>query len=193
MRGIKKLMQIWRTKNERKQLYFTLKGKAKENDVELIPLKIKEIPVHEGVRLKCLVPQCEFYGACRICPPNLPPVSEVRAALRYFSHGFLVVFHSAPISYEEAPEVEIKLLEAVEQLEKLSWSLGYYRSMGLVVGGCKLCEHCAPLGEPCRHPYRARPSPEGLGMDLTLLARRKGIPLKWPPGEEVFFLGLLLI
>jgi len=187
------LLQVWRKQEERRNLFRILSTKAKEYGMDLVPLKIKEIPVHEGVRLKCLVPQCEYYGACRICPPNLPPVTEIRAALKYFSQGYLAVLKCPAVKREEVDKIEMVLLEAVGQMEKICWTMGYYRAMGLAVGGCKLCTSCAPLGEPCRHPYRARPSPEGLGVDLTLLARKKNILIKWPPEKEMIFLGLLLL
>jgi predicted metal-binding protein len=187
------LLHIWRKQEERRNLFRVLSTKANEYGIDLVPLKIKEIPVHEGVRLKCLVPQCEYYGNCRICPPNLPPLNEIRAALKYFSRGYLAVLKCPAVKREEADKIEMILLEAVGQMEKICWTRGYYRAMGLVVGGCKLCPSCAPLGEPCRHPYRARPSPEGLGIDLTLLARKKNIPLQWPPEKEMVFLGLLVL
>lgn len=187
------MLQLWRKKEEKKQLLQYLGTKAKERGVDLIPVAMREIPVHEGVRLKCLAPQCEFYGGCRICPPNLPSLTEIRAALKYFSQGYLAVLRCPALTKEEVNQVETTLLEAVGELEKTCWAMGYYRAMGLVVGGCKLCERCAPLNEPCRHPYRARPSPEGLGIDLTMLARKKNIPLKWPPENEMIFLGLLLL
>lgn len=187
------MLKFWCRKKERRQLFRVLKIKAQEFGVDLIPVSMRDISVHEGVRLKCLVPQCEFYGTCRVCPPNLPSISEIRDALKYFSQGYLVVFKHAAVTQAEINGVEMSLMKAVEELEKITWSKGYYRAMGLVVGGCKLCERCTPLNEPCRHPYRARPSPEGLGIDLTLLARKKNIPLKWPPEAEMIFLGLLLL
>ena len=78
---------------------------------------------------------------------------------------------------------------------KRQWilSLALVFIMGLVVGGCKLCETCSPPGEPCRHPYKARPSPEGFGIDITEVARSAGVRLEWPPRKHVTFLGLLLV
>jgi predicted metal-binding protein len=61
------------------------------------------------------------------------------------------------------------------------------------VGGCKLCSECAPRGEPCRHPFKARPSPEGFGIDITELAREAGVPVEWPPREVVSFIGLVFV
>jgi len=178
---------------KQKTIFLTLREEAEKRGLQIIPLKMREIPVHEGVRLKCLVPLCEFYSVCRVCPPHLPSVSEFRRALTYFSQAFLLVLRHEAVSREEVAKPEIALLQAVQALEKTAWQHGYYRAMGLAVGGCKLCERCAPLNEPCRHPFQARPSPEGLGIDLTLLARRKGLPLAWPPTGEYLLLGMLLL
>jgi predicted metal-binding protein len=187
------LFNYWRNKKKKRLLLSLLEKKAAEANLAVIVVSPKEITVHEGVRLKCLVPQCEYYGVCRLCPPNLPPVSEIRAALSYFQQAYLVVLRYPPVAREEVWKPEKILLDTVNELEKVAWSKGFYRAAGLVVGGCKLCERCAPLHEPCRHPYRARPSPAGLGIDITMLAKRKGIPLSWPPGDELIFLGLLLV
>ena len=180
-------------KKKRNSLFLTLQEEAAKKGVQVIPLKMHELPVHEGVRLKCLAPLCEFYGVCRVCPPHLPSVSEFRRALTYFSQAYLLVLRYAAVGREEVAKPEIELLHAVHALEKAALQNGYYRAMGLAVGGCKLCTNCAPLNEPCRHPFLARPSPEGLGIDLTLLARRKGLPLSWPPSGEYLLLGMLLL
>jgi predicted metal-binding protein len=150
----------------------------------------------ESIRLKCLVPVCEFYDNCKVCPPNIPGVTEFREALQSYSKAFLVVLREKIKDindYREDFSVELKLAEIVSALELAAFHHGYYLAMGLCVGGCKLCPECAPAGEPCRHPFKARPSPEGFGIDITGLAREAGVPMEWPPKEYVNFLGLLLV
>ena len=95
--------------------------------------------------------------------------------------------------YREDFSTELKLAEIVSALELAAFQHGYYLAMGLCVGGCKLCPECAPSGEPCRPPFKARPSPEGFGIDITGLAREAGVPMEWPPKKFVNFLGLLLV
>ena len=56
-----------------------------------------------------------------------------------------------------------------------------------------MCDECAPMGEPCRHPFKAHPSPEGFGIDITELARDAGVQVEWPPKEYVNFIGLMLV
>jgi predicted metal-binding protein len=158
----------------------SLRAVARKWGAEIYPLDVKKINPMESVRLKCLVPLCEFYDACKICPPNIPGVAEFREKIINIE------------DYHTDYSAELKLAETVSALELAAFQQGNYLAMGLCVGGCKLCPQCAPPGEPCRHPFKARPSPEGFGIDITGLAREAGVPLEWPPKEYVNFLGLLL-
>ncbi len=174
----------------------SLKAVARKRGAELYPLDVKKINPMESIRLKCLVPLCEFYDACKICPPNIPGVAEFREALQSYSRAFLVVLREKIINIEDYHtdySAELKLAETVSALELAAFQQGYYLALGLGVGGCKLCPECAPPGEPCRHPFKARPSPEGFGIDITGLARQAGVALEWPPKEYVSFLGLVLV
>lgn len=177
-------------------LKHSLRAEARKWGVEIYPLDVKKINPMESIRLKCLVPVCEFYDNCKVCPPNIPGVTEFREALQSYSVAFLVVLKEKIKDindYREDFSTELKLVEIVSALELAAFQHGYYLAMGLCVGGCKLCPECAPPGEPCRHPFKARPSPEGFGIDITGLAREAGVPLEWPPKEFVNFLGLLLV
>lgn len=156
-----------------------------------------DIEVRESVRLKCLVPLCEYYGVCRLCPPHLPPLDEIRAALKYYHAGVLVAlkFPLSGVKLEQFRDdfsYEIKLLKLVHRLENIAQWGGYREAIGLAVGGCKLCPTCAPLNEPCRHPYESRPSPEGFGIDVTGLALKSGLVVQWPPKDYVLLIGLVL-
>jgi len=173
-----------------------LKGVAKKWRADLYPLDVKKITPKESVRLKCQVPLCEFYEVCKVCPPNIPTIIEFKKALQSYSKAFLVVLREKIKNidlYRKDFNQELKLLEIVSDLELTAFQNGFYLSLGLGVGGCKLCSKCAPQGEPCRHPFRARPSPEGFGIDITLLARKAGVPLEWPPRKYINFIGLLLV
>jgi predicted metal-binding protein len=48
-------------------------------------------------------------------------------------------------------------------------------------------------GGTCRHPFEARPSMEGMGMDVVSICRRAGVPLKFPAKDEVTWVGLVLV
>lgn len=178
------------------ELTRTFEATARARGATIYSLDVRHIEPSEAVRMKCQAPLCEYYGACKTCPPYISSVSEFKAALRDYRQAFLMVVQEDVKdleTYRTDFTAERKLLDLISELEAAAFENGCYLAMGLVVGGCKLCKQCTPPGEPCRHPYKARPSPEGLGIDITALARRAGVPLEWPPREKIHFVGLLLL
>jgi predicted metal-binding protein len=174
----------------------TFAAVARKWGVEIYPIEVKEIDPRQSMRLKCQVPLCEYFDVCKVCPPHIPSVAEFREALGSYRKAFLVVLREKIKNlddYRQDFSAELKLSEAVSDLELAAFEKGFYQALGLCVGGCKLCDACAPPGEPCRHPYKARPSPEGFGIDITELARQAGVAVEWPPKEYVNFIGLLLV
>ena len=173
-----------------------LKTIALELGVELYELDIRKINPRQSVRLKCMVPLCEYYNVCKVCPPNIPGVAEFREALQDYETALLVVLRE-PIEtlekYRVEFQAELRLADIVSKLELAAFDHGCCKALGLIVGGCKLCPECTPPGEPCRHPFKARPSPEGFGIDITQLAREAGVPVEWPPVEYVSFMGIVFI
>jgi len=169
---------------------------AREKGAHIYPLDIKKIRPKQSIRLKCLVPLCEYYDVCKTCPPNIPGVSEFKEALLSYSMAFLVVLRKKIKNIDDFRKdfsAELKLAQIVSDLELSAYQQGFYQALGLNVGGCKLCNTCAPKGEPCRHPFKARPSPEGFGIDITQLAREAGLVIEWPPKQTINFLGLILV
>ncbi len=169
---------------------------AQKWGVDIYPLDIKKLNPMQSMRLKCQVPLCEYYDVCKTCPPNIPSVAEFREALLSYSKAFLVVLREKIKNiddYRKDFSAELKLADIVSDLESAAFQHGFYQALGLSVGGCKLCDTCTPQGEPCRHPFKARPSPEGFGIDITKLARDVGVAVEWPPKEYVNFIGLVLV
>ncbi|PKM81142.1 MAG: hypothetical protein CVU89_10180 [Firmicutes bacterium HGW-Firmicutes-14] len=172
------------------------KSLVKSSGADLYELDIRKINPRESVRMKCLVPLCEYYGISKVCPPHIPGVAEFREALKDFNRAFLVALREKADHIEKYHvdfRAELKLADIVSRLELAAFQKGEYQAVGLTVGGCKFCPECAPGNEPCRHPFKARPSPEGFGIDITELAREAGVPVEWPPEQYVTFMGLVLI
>jgi len=169
---------------------------AQKYGVNIYPLEIKKIYPTQSIRLKCQVPLCEYYEVCKVCPPHIPGIAKFREALLSYNRAFLVVLREKIKNidvYRKDFSAELMLGEIVSNLELSAFQQGFYKALGLNVGGCKLCDECAPMGEPCRHPFKARPSPEGFGIDITELARDAGVQVEWPPKEYVNFIGLMLV
>jgi predicted metal-binding protein len=181
---------------ETSNLFRAFESEASPRAAQVVAVPVETIRPRHSVRLKCLIPVCEYYDACKICPPRIPGVEEFKAALEDYSHAFLVVLRESIVRIQDLrhnDSIELKIAQLVSDLELIAYQHGFYLAMGLTVGGCKLCPECAPADEPCRHPFKARPSPEGFGIDITEVAREAGVPVEWPPKAFVTFLGLLLV
>ena len=179
-----------------KTLETSFEAIAQKSGADIYPLDIKKINPMQSIRLKCQVPLCEYYDVCKTCPPHIPDVAVFREALLSYSKAFLVVLREKIKDiddYRTDFSAELKLADIVSDLELAAFQHGFYQAIGLSVGCCKFCEECAPRGEPCRHPFKARPSPEGFGIDITQLARDAGVAVEWPPKDFVNFLGLVLV
>ena len=183
-------------KKNSEALEKTFVAVARKWGAAVYPLDVKKINPRQSMRLKCLVPLCEYYDVSKTCPPHIPSVSEFKEALNDYQKAFLVVLQEKITDIEDYRNnfsAELKLADIVSDLELAAFQHGFYQALGLSVGGCKLCEVCAPRGEPCRHPFKARPSPEGFGIDITELAREAGVAVEWPPKKYVNFIGLVFV
>ncbi len=149
------------------------------------------VTIDERVRLKCVVPRCIRAGETPCCPPYAPDLDLVRRALSRFSWAILLKGDVGPIE-EYAPgkgtakgEQRKTLLfhqksaEVVYQVERQAYKDGYHLAMGFGGGSCKdyLCRGviCQFLDSGrCRFPQRARPTMEGVGVDVHALINRVG-------------------
>ena len=57
-----------------------------------------------------------------------------------------------------------------------------------------LCDVCAGAnGQPCNHPFEARPSMEAVGIDVVATAEAAGLAIELPADKHPRWTGLLLI
>lgn len=178
------------------RLEQALKATAAAAGGRLQPVPLSAVKPHWRVRLKCQAPLCEYYGICKVCPPDTSGMELFKAALESYSRAYLIIWRE-PIGDSDTHNrdfsAELKLAEIVNALERNAYQHGFFSAMGLTSGGCKLCPQCTPADEPCRHPFKARPSPEGFGIDITSLAREIGVAIELQPEKTVTFLGLLFV
>jgi predicted metal-binding protein len=181
-----------------------MKSMLKELHNEAIQLGVtsaKVVPVSsivtdERVRLKCLVPLCDKYGHNLMCPPNLPSVAEFRESLNRYSRALFIQLawqNKGKISKTEARKHALRLHKIIHELERKALYLGFPLAAGLIGGSCKLCRKCiGPMGH-CRYPLMARPSIEGMGIDVLQTAKQIGLPFDFSSTNRLFWNGLLLI
>ena len=87
----------------------------------------------------------------------------------------------------------IRLHKLVNDVEGAAMSMGYPYALGLIGGECMLCSTCAGPGKACRRPYQARPSMEGVGIDVVKTSINAGLPFDIPPKTEIIWSGLVLV
>ncbi len=163
-------------------------------EAKLIP--VSSIIIDERVRLKCLIPLCDKYNRNLMCPPNLPSVAEFRESLKRYSKAlFIQLAWEKRTKYfkAEARRHALRLHRIIHDLEKKALYLGLPLAAGLIGGSCKLCRKCVGPDAPCRHPLMARPSIEGMGIDVIRTAKKIGLPFDFSSQKRLFWNGLLLI
>ena len=181
-----------------KKVIDTLKKKGAS---EVRVIKAADVVVDERVRLKCQIPICDSYGKNLMCPPYLPSVMDFRDALARYDRALLVQL-SVPLHKKTKGKTKAVfdparvLHELINLGERLCFEAGFRFATGLIGGCCRLCEVCIVM-EPeghCRHPFRARPSMEAMGIDVIGTLENAGLPLlRFPVQEKVVWTGLILL
>jgi len=89
----------------------------------------------------------------------------------------------------------VRLHKLVNEVEGKAMSIGFPYALGLIGGECMLCPACVGpcASEGCRRPFEARPSMEGVGIDVLQTCVKAGLPFDMPPKTEIVWSGLLLI
>jgi len=180
----------------------------------------ESVVVDERARLKCCVPICKNYGLNLMCPPNVMSIQAFREILAKYNHAILIQIEASipPQMMEEIRKAEdiaalykstkfldsykktfnpvkLKLHRIVHKVEARAFALGYRFATGFIAGSCKLCNECVTVNshEPCRHPFRARPPMEAVGIDVFKTAENAGLPFKIPPRDKTVWNGLVLV
>ena len=179
---------------------------------QAVAMSVADIVVDERTLLKCMVPICSHYGVDLMCPPNVPPVSKFKEILKCYRRAVLI---KVDIPLDDLPggrrkkqpetpraryrhilkDSKKKLLEIVGRIESFCIGEGYHFAAGLVGGSCPLCEECVGTksGLPCRHPFKARPAMEAMGIDVGATAKKAGLYLNFTPNGSRCWVGLVLV
>jgi predicted metal-binding protein len=97
--------------------------------------------------------------------------------------------------FNELKASQEKLYDIINSIESASLMAGYRFSIGFAAGGCLLCEKCVgpDSSEPCRHPFKARPSMEAMGIDVVGTAEKAGIKTDFSGNKSSNWFGLIFI
>jgi len=156
------------------------------------PMRARNVVVAEWVRLKCLY-GCDDTGKYRTCPPNAPPVDQIRRAVGEFECAILLEVGPV-VGAEKSDDESRRLNEAGLALERELFLSGFHKTWMMGAGPCDFCGACT-RGEDCPTPERARPSMEGCGLDVYATARNAGrhIDVVRTRDDEYRFFALLLV
>jgi predicted metal-binding protein len=171
-----------------------------------------QVAVDERVRLKCEVPRCSGYGQYLTCPPHVMSVEAFSKILSRYTWCLLVQVEAEDIDSTDKSSgrinqtvlrdnrkihhpFKLRLHEVVEAVEAEAFKKEMPFATGFVGGSCALCEHCVEnkISDPCRHPFRARPPMEAVGIDVCKTAENAGLPIHLSSPTNVLWNGLILL
>lgn len=155
-------------------------------------IKTNQLVFNEWAIKACEANRCGKYNSNWACPPGLGSIEENEARCRAYDHGF--VFNG---KYPLKRETDFRgMMKANEDFNEMNYELddliGKYLDDYLLmsVGDCSYCKECA-YPEECRFPNRMYPAVEGMGINVSDLARNAGISYSEDP-LSIIYLGLVL-
>lgn len=165
-----------------------------------LPILTKDICLDDRVRMHCQLNLCGNYGKNLMCPPFLPPLAETRQLINSFTFAFLLQLKRGLDSDDKIQmravfdATALSLNQMLVSLERDAFNRGLRLAMALGAGECKICPNCIiQKGEGhCLNPGAARPSMEGMGIDVIKTFRSAGLPMDFMP-DALTVAGLLLI
>ena len=199
-------------------LNFLCEEAKKLGAVDAVTCMASDIIVDIRANLKCQVPICPYYGNNLMCPPYVMKASEFQEILSKYTYAVLMQVE-IPIpeeviqaAYQEENIADFfknrlpsfgsvwsklnEFDELISKVEAAAFNLGYRFAAGFSGGSCKLCDECVAKqpGESCRHPFKARPSMEAVGIDVVKTAEKAGFTTASALAEnKIVAYGLVLV
>jgi predicted metal-binding protein len=181
-----------------------------------VSLPISYVVTDPRVSLKCQIPRCIHYGKNLMCPPNCVRPEEFVKSLERYQFAILVqakiITDLASVErrlgatslvevindedYRRQLRASTRSFEGIlNKLERDAMMMGHRFALALSGGACSLCDECVGIssGEPCRHPFEARPSMEAVGIDVILTAKNAGAEVEFPVKKDPVWTGILLV
>ena len=175
-------------------------------------ISTRMVVVDERVRLKCEVPRCAKFNQYLTCPPHVMSVATFSRILSLYDWCLLIQVEAEDIDSTDKcagritgsvlkenlsrhHPYQFKLLNIIDMVEAAAFKNGMRFAAGFTGGECVLCERCVDnkMSDPCRHPFRARPAMEGVGIDVIQTAQNAGLPIYLSSSENVLWTGLVLL
>jgi predicted metal-binding protein len=137
----------------------------------------KAIVVAQWVRMKCEF-GCRHYGHNATCPPNTPTVDECRRFFAEYSSTLVMHFPKAFANPDERHAWTREVNLGLSEVERDVFLAGHHRAFLLFMDSCGICAECGATRAECKEPRIARPTPEGMAMDVFTTVRQIGYPIE---------------
>lgn len=171
-------------------LNIFLKTAEEAGATQSLIIDAQDVVMDFRAHYKCSTPKCHFYNTNENCPPHGPSFESTQKMIQSFHFAILIGLKVPSTSVvacgkkdmksqqwtpslitKEEKTARRKLYEIVSAVESKAFYSGYYLATAFGGGPCKgtWCSEvpCRALaGEGCRYPLLARPSMEGVGIDV---------------------------
>ena len=137
----------------------------------------KDIVTAQWVRMKCTF-GCGNYGKHACCPPYVPSVPECRQFFDEYETGVIFHFTIAFENREDRRAWAVNTNRSLLDLERDIFLDGNRKTFLLPANSCNLCDQCGGTKDACRNQAVARPTPEGMAIDVYSTVRRYGLPIQ---------------
>lgn len=136
-----------------------------------------EIVFSQWVRLKCQF-GCDSYGRLAACPPNTPSVEECMRFFSEYTHAIVLHFQKIAPDKVERKKWSTAINRRLIKLEADVFMAGYPKAFLLFMATCGMCAECVPNQAECKLPKVARPTAEGMAVDVYTTVRILGYPIQ---------------
>ncbi|MFC1833463.1 DUF2284 domain-containing protein [Thermodesulfobacteriota bacterium] len=135
-------------------------------------IAVEDIVMDRRSLLKCRF-GCNRWGRFWTCQPNMG------MSFQEFMQT-LACYQTALVISTKDPKVSQEVTLAVEKHAMLELGALYAFALAL----CVACDECA-YPDPCRYPHLARPSLDGLGVDVMKTVEQLGFRVEFDPGGSL--------
>ncbi len=137
----------------------------------------EDIEVSQWVRIKCEY-GCPDYGERSTCPPFTPSVDECREFFEEYQEAALLHAQKKLDNPEKKGEWYEEVNLRLWEIEREVFLKDCPKAFMLMIGDCQFCDSCERSRVECKAKEKARPSPEGMGVDIFKTVRKYDYPIR---------------
>lgn len=153
---------------------------ARESGFEYVEeLNVDGLEFREDIRAMCNAEHCQQgYGKSWSCPPEAPPLEELRAKAKKYNHGIIVQTIGQledSLDFEGIVEAGARHTKAFNALADRLIDETDGQVLPLGAGSCTRCPSCSYPDEPCRYPDKLITSMESSGLYVAEVCKSNGL------------------